>query len=66
MRLLAGKRQDASCKMIVHVHFTTWLRLNTQKSKYSFCYTPTFNEIYIPFELKVVIYIYILYRMTTL
>lgn len=46
MRLLAGKRQEASCKMIVHVHFTTWLRLNTQKSKYSFCYTPTFNEIY--------------------
>lgn len=32
MRLLAGKRQEASCKMIVHVPFTTWLRLNTQKS----------------------------------
>lgn len=46
MRLLAGKRQEASCKMIVHVPFTTWLRLNTQKCKYSSCYTPTFNEIY--------------------
>lgn len=56
MRLLAGKRQEASCKMIVHVYFTTWLRLNTQKVNIPFAILPLLMK-YIPFKLKVGIYI---------
>lgn len=59
MRLLAGKRQEASCKMIVHVHFTTWLRLNIyilKKVNIPFAILPLLMK-YIPFKLKVGIYI---------